>query len=360
MPCWLGRGALLVTLVLLAAACNTGARGEAAAGRKIVGAGASFPYPLYSKWGSACHDATGLELNYQSIGSGGGIQQVKAKTVDFGASDAPLKPDELETAGLVQFPAITGGVVAVVHLEGVEARGLVLDGETLSGLFLGDIKKWDDPKLAALNPGTSLPAKDVTVVHRADGSGTTWIFTSYLAKISPSWAERVGADKSVRWPVGMGGKGNEGVAVNVQRLDGSIGYVEHAYAVQNKLAATRMKNAAGSIVEPGLTSFQAAAKAADWRNAPGFGVVLVNQPAADAWPIVGASFILMHKEQPDRAKAASVLRFFDFGYRKGGDMATALDYVPLPPEAVELVEAMWLHSIRSAGAAVWTADMAIK
>jgi phosphate transport system substrate-binding protein len=205
-----------------------------------------------------------------------------------------------------------------------------------------------------------LPSKDVTVVHRADGSGTTWIFTSYLTKVSPLWAQRVGTDKAVRWPVGVGGKGNEGVAVNVQRLDGSIGYVEHAYALQNKLATARMKNAAGGIVEPSLGSFQAAAKAADWRNAPGFGVVLTNQPAADAWPIVGASFILMHKDQPNRAKAEAVLRFFDFGYRKGGAMASALDYVPLPPEVVELVEAMWAQSIKSAGAAVWTANMAAK
>jgi phosphate transport system substrate-binding protein len=356
------RTALLAAIVLWATGCKPGpgSAGEQAAPRKLVGAGASFPYPLYSKWGSAYHESTGVELNYQSIGSGGGIQQIKAKTVDFGASDAPLDAKELDAAGLVQFPAVMGGVVPVVHLEGVDAKTLVLDGETLAGLFLGEIKKWDDPKLAALNPDKSLPPKDVTVVHRADGSGTTWIFTSYLAKASPVWRDRVGTDKAVSWPVGMGGKGNEGVAVNVQRLDGSVGYVEYAYAVQNKLGSVKLKTAAGSIVEPGMASFAAAAKSADWKGVPGFAVVLTNQPGADAWPIVGASFILMHKEQPDRAKAQAILRFFDFAYRKGMSMALTLDYVPMPPEVVELVQAMWSSSIKSGGAAVWPAEPGAK
>ncbi len=319
----------------------------------ILGAGATFPYPLYAKWGSDYNQARGVKLNYQSIGSGGGIQQIKSKTVDFGASDAPLKAEELDAAGLVQFPMIMGGVVPVLHLEGVASGALVLDGETLAGLFLGDIKKWDDGKIKALNPGVALPSKDVTVVHRADGSGTTWIFTNYLTKVSPPWSQKVGNDKAVQWPTGVGGKGNEGVATYIQRVDGSVGYVEYAYAVQNKLGFAKMKNAAGKVVEPGIPSFQAAAEGADWQKEPGFYVVLTNQPGDAAWPIAGASFILMHAEQKDAQKAAAILRFFDYGFREGGKAATGLDYVPLPDKVVQLVQVMWASKVKSGGQSVW-------
>lgn len=320
----------------------------------LLGAGATFPYPLYAKWGASYNQAKGVKLNYQSIGSGGGIQQIKSKTVDFGASDAPLEAQELDAGGLVQFPMIMGGVVPVVHLEGVADGALVLDGETLAGLFLGDIKKWDDAKLKALNPGAALPSKDVTIVHRADGSGTTWIFTSYLSKVSESWSGKVGNDKAVKWPTGVGGKGNEGVATYVQRVDGSIGYVEYAYAVQNKLHAAKLKNAAGKVVAPGIPSFQAAAEGADWEKAPGFYVVLTNQPGDGAWPIVGASFILMHTEQKDAAKARAILGFLDYGYREGAKAATDLDYVPMPDKVVQLVEKMWAEKIRAGGQPVWS------
>ncbi len=323
------------------------------AGTTLLGAGATFPYPLYAKWGAAYNQANGVKLNYQSIGSGGGIQQIKSKTVDFGASDAPLKSEELDAAGLVQFPMIMGGVVPVVHLEGVADGTLVLDGDTLSGLFLGDIKKWDDPKLKALNPGVALPSKDVTVVHRADGSGTTWIFTSYLAKVSDTWSQKVGNDKAVQWPCGVGGKGNEGVATYVQRVDGAVGYVEYAYAVQNKLNTTKLKNAAGKVVAPGIPSFQAAAENADWEKAPGFYVVLTNQPGDAVWPIVGASFILMHAEQKNAGKATAILKFLDYGYKDGAKAATDLDYVPMPQKVVNLVEKTWTTKIHANGQAVW-------
>jgi phosphate transport system substrate-binding protein len=347
--------ALLCGLALACAGCGKKqARAEtAAAPAEITGAGATFPYPLYAKWGAAHQQVGGVKLNYQSIGSGGGIQQIKARTVDFGASDAPLDPKDLDAAGLLQFPMVIGGVVPVVHLEGLASGALVLDGPSLAAIFLGEIQRWDDQRIRTLNPGTSLPPKDITVAHRADGSGTTWIFTSYLAKSSAAWKQRVGADKAVSWPVGVGGKGNEGVSVYVQRVDGAIGYVEHAYAVQNKLAVVRMKNAAGKVVEPGIRTFQAAAVSADWTSTPGFAVVLIDQPGDAAWPIVGASFILLHREQPDAAKARAMLELFEFGLRKGAAMAEALDYVPMPLEVVDLVERAWAAHLRAGGRSVW-------
>jgi phosphate transport system substrate-binding protein len=328
--------------------------------KQLLGAGATFPFPIYARWGSEYNKQTGVQLNYQSIGSGGGIQQIKNKTVDFGASDAPMKPEELEKAGLVQFPMVLGGVVPVVHLSGITANQLTLDGSTLAGLYLGDIKTWNDPKIAALNPGVALPATAVTPVYRADGSGTTWIFTHYLSKVSPDWKAKVGNDKTVQWPAGVGGKGNEGVAAYVQRVDGSLGYVEFAYAVQNKLASVKLKNAAGQVVEPGIPTFQAAAASADWANAPGFHVVLTDQPGADSWPIAGASFLLVYAAQADRAKAEAMLKFFDFSLRKGADTARSLQYVPLPPAVVELVEQAWTRQVSAGGKPVWDATMATR
>ncbi len=333
---------------------------SSAEGMTLTGAGATFPYPIYSKWSNSYAEAKKVQINYQSIGSGGGIQQIKAKTVEFGASDAPLKIEELDAAGLVQFPMVIGGVVPVVHLQELASGSLALDGETLAGLFLGDIKKWNDPKIRAINPGVNLPAKDVTIVRRADGSGTTWIFTHYLSKVSKAWAEKVGNDKSVSWPTGMGGKGNEGVASYVDRIDGSLGYVEFAYASQNKLHAVKLKNAAGAVVEPTMDAFQAAAANADWKGSPGFYVVLTDQPGEKSWPITGASFILMHREQKDALKAAQVLGFFDYAYRSGSAMAKALDYVPMPMEVVSLVQEMWATKIHAGSKAVWSSNMAQK
>lgn len=328
--------------------------------KQLLGAGATFPFPIYSRWGSEYNKATGIQLNYQSIGSGGGIQQIKNKTVDFGASDAPLKVEELTKAGLVQFPMVLGGVVPVVHLTGVGNNQLALDGPTLASLFLGEIKTWNDPKIAALNPGLKLPATAVTPVYRADGSGTTWIFTHYLSKISPDWKAKVGNDKTVQWPTGVGGKGNEGVAAYVQRVDGSVGYVEFAYAVQNKLAAVKLKNSAGQVVEPSIPSFEAAASHADWANSPGFYVILTDQPGADSWPITGASFILVHANQQDMAKAQGMLKFFDFSLRKGAAMAKALEYVPLPSAVVDQVEQAWATQIKANGKPAWTAEMGVR
>jgi phosphate transport system substrate-binding protein len=319
----------------------------------INGAGATFPYPVYSQWAYKYHQITGVKLNYQSIGSGGGIRQIKAKTVDFGASDAPLKPGELEASGLIQFPLILGGVVPVVHLQGVAAGELKLDAELLSDLFLGKITRWNDPAIQALNPDVKLPNKEITVVHRSDGSGTTWIFTHYLAAVSPEWEQKVGAGKAVSWPVGIGGKGNEGVSSYVQRVDGGIGYVEFAYALQNNLTYVLLKNRAGKFVAPTKDNFMAAAANADWKNAPGFYLVLVDQPGENSWPITGASFIILHKEQKDEKTARTMLEFFDWCYKHGGEIALQLDYVPIPDNVVEIVENLWMTDLRANGKAVW-------
>lgn len=321
----------------------------------LTGAGATFPYPLYAKWGKAWNDKTKVRLNYQSIGSGGGIKQIKAGTVDFGASDAPLKTKDLDKSGLIQFPLVLGGVVPVINLKGIADGQLRLDGPLLADLYLGVVTKWNDPRIAALNPGVSLPDTAVTPVYRADGSGTTWIYTSYLTKASADWKAKVGHDKSVSWPVGVGGKGNEGVAAYVQRVEGAIGYVEHAYAVQNHFATIALKNKDGQFVKADIPAFQAAAEGADWAGSPGFYVVLTDQPGPRAWPITGASFILLHKEQLGWTKTHALLQFFDFGLRQGAEMAEKLHYVPLPPAVVALVEQSW-SVVRAEGRPVWPGE----
>ena len=313
----------------------------AAIGAQISGAGATFPYPIYAKWAAAYQGVAGTKLNYQSIGSGGGIKQIESKTVTFGASDMPLKPEELNKYGLIQFPTVVGGDVPVVNLPGIRPGQLVLDGPTLAKIYLGHITKWNDPAIAKLNPGVNLPNQAIIVVHRSDGSGTTFIWVDYLSKVSPEWRDNVGAATSVDWPVGIGAKGNEGVAGNVAQTAGSIGYVELAYALQNKLAYTRVINRAGKAVTPSIASFQAAAGSADWAKAPGFYLVLTDQPGAEAWPIAGATFILMYKQPVDAAASAEALKFFRWAYANGDDMARSLQYVPLPDNVVKLIEASW-------------------
>jgi phosphate transport system substrate-binding protein len=328
---------------------------SAAWAAEISGAGATFPYPIYAKWAEAYQQKTGNQLNYQSIGSGGGIRQIKAKTVTFGASDKPLKPEELKAAGLVQFPMIMGGVVPVVNVEGIKSGAIKLDGKTLAEIFMGNVTSWNDGAIAKLNPGVQLPDTAIAVVHRSDGSGTTFLFTDYLAKASPDWKDNVGAEASVQWPVGIGAKGNEGVANNVERTQGAIGYVEYAYALQNDLPYAKLINQAGKVVEPTSESFQAAASHADWADSDGFYVILTDQPGDDSWPITGASFILMY-EQPDNPEASlEALKFFAWSYANGGAMAEELHYVPMPDEVVKLVEQMWQKDIKGAGGkAVWT------
>jgi phosphate transport system substrate-binding protein len=339
---------LLVTAALAIAMLHSTANSARADGPvTLTGAGATFPYPIYSKWAYNYQEATGTKINYQSIGSGGGIAQVKAKTVDFGASDAPLTEDELTQAGLIQFPLIIGGIVPVVHVEGLESGKLRLTPTILADIFMGKIESWDDASIKAANPDLTLPAKSISIVHRADGSGTTWIFTNYLAQVSTTWKEKVGAGKAVSWPVGMGGKGNEGVAAYVKRIDGAIGYVEYAYALQNNMPVARLQNREGKFVEPTLKTFQAAAANADWKNAPGYYMVLVDQPGDESWPITGASFILIHKEQADTAHAQSLLKFFDWCYKNGAAAAEELQYVAIPSSVADLVKATWKDQVRA-------------
>jgi phosphate transport system substrate-binding protein len=328
--------------------------GAAAQGSKLInGAGATFPYPIYSKWSYEYQKVSGVGLNYQSIGSGGGIQQINNKTVDFGASDAPVKGADLEAKGQIQFPMIMGGVVPVVNLEGFSPDQLRLSGQVLADIFLGKITKWNDPAIASLNRGHRLPAKDITVIHRADGSGTTWIFTNYLDKVSPAWHEKVGTDKSVNWPVGLGGKGNEGVASYVKQVSGSIGYVESAYAKQNKLITLQLKNRSGEFVSPTTEAFQAAAANADWAKSDHYYVVLTDQPGKDTWPITGASFIIVYKDQPKMDHAQSMLRFFSWCYDKGPKMAEEMDYIPMPSNVVAMVEKTWAKELTSGGKPIW-------
>ncbi len=320
----------------------------------LTGAGATFPYPIYAKWADTYKTQTGINLNYQSIGSGGGIKQIIARTVDFGASDMPLKPEELEKNGLMQFPAVMGGVVPVINVPGITAGQLKLDGKVLADIFLGKITKWNDPALMALNVGTKLPNETITVVHRSDGSGTTFIFTNYLSKVSPEWKSAVGEGTAVSWKAGTGGKGNEGVASYVQRIKNSIGYVEYAYALQNKMTYAQLKNHDGQFVKPDDTSFKAAAANADWEKAPGFYELLTNEPGKESWPITGATFILMHKTQDKPETAKEVLKFFDWAYSSGGKMAEALDYVPMPEKVQQLVRAAWKAQVKdSKGKTFW-------
>jgi phosphate transport system substrate-binding protein len=315
----------------------------------ISGAGATFPYPIYAKWADAYKKETGDGLNYQSIGSGGGIKQIEASTVTFGASDKPLGQEELDKNGLIQFPMIIGGIVPVVNIEGIKPGELVLDGSTLADIFLGKITKWDDPAIAKLNPNAKLPSTAIAVVHRSDGSGTSFIFTTYLSRSNADWKSKVGADAAVEWPVGIGAKGNEGVANNVAQTKGAIGYVEYAYAKQNKLTFADMVNKEGKSVAPETKSFQAAAANADWKSVPGYGVILTSQPGAESWPITAASFILMHTVPADTANSAAALKFFDWAYKNGAKMAEELDYIPMPDNVVELSRGEWAKIKDSAG-----------
>jgi len=313
----------------------------AAIAADITGAGATFPYPVYAKWAEAYKAETKIGMNYQSIGSGGGIKQIKAKTVDFGASDKPLKPEELDAAGLIQFPTVMGGVVPVINVKGIEPGALVLTGTVLAKIYMGEITKWNAPEITKINAKVKLPADDITVVHRSDGSGTTFIFTNYLCKVSPDWKAKIGNDASVAWPVGVGGKGNEGVASYVQRISGSIGYVEYAYALQNKMAYALLQNREGNFVKPESMNFQAAASGADWQNAPGFYMILTDEPGKESWPITGATFILMHKTQQNPEAARRVLEFFNWAYENGDQMAAQLDYIPMPDTVVKLIRQQW-------------------
>src|SRR6266567_6379268 len=342
---------------ILAAGVIAAASAMPALAIDISGAGATFPYPIYAKWADAYKKETGSGLNYQSIGSGGGIKQITARTVTFGASDMPLKPDELEKIGVIQFPTVMGGVVPVINLEGIKSGDVALDGPTLGKIFLGEVKTWDDPAIAKLNPKAKLPKQAIAVVHRSDGSGTTFIFTNYLSKVSADWKSKVGANTSVEWPVGIGAKGNEGVANNVAQTAGSIGYVEYAYAKQNKLTSVDMINKDGKTVSPSAASFQAAAANADWERAEGFYVVVTDQPGASTWPIAGATFILIPKQPPDVEAAAEALKFFAWAYTNGSQMAEALDYVPMPASVVAAIKKMWANAIRdSAGKPIFMAS----
>ena len=311
----------------------------------ISGAGATFPYPIYAKWADAYKTETGIGLNYQSIGSGGGIKQIEAKTVTFGATDAPLGAADLDKFGLLQFPMVMGGIVPVVNIDGIKPGDIVLDGATLADIFLGKITAWDDPAIKALNPSAALPSNAIVVVHRSDGSGTTFIWTDYLSKVSPDWKANVGSDTAVEWPTGIGAKGNEGVANNVQNTKGAIGYVEYAYAQQNRLTFTKVINKDGKAVAPEASAFQAAAANADWNGTPGFRVILTNQSGAATWPISGATFILVHKQPDDPAAVAEALKFFDWAYAKGDEMAADLSYVPLPDELVASIKQVWAKEI---------------
>ena len=311
----------------------------------ISGAGATFPYPIYAKWAEAYKAEAGVGMNYQSIGSGGGIKQIEAKTVTFGASDAPLGADVLDKYGLAQWPMVMGGIVPVVNLEGVKPGELTIDGPTLADIFMGKIAKWDDPALAKLNPNVKLPSSAIAVVHRSDGSGTTFNFSYYLADVSADWKSNIGVATSVEWPVGIGAKGNEGVSNNVQNTKGSIGYVEYAYAMQNKMTYTGMVNKDGKQVQPTAEAFAAAAANADWNSVPGYGVILANQPGAASWPMTAATFILMYKQPVDPAASAEALKFFAWAYAKGGDLAKQLIYIPMPESVAKEVEAMWAKDI---------------
>jgi phosphate transport system substrate-binding protein len=321
---------------------------------EINGAGATFPYPIYAKWAEAYASKTGTKMNYQSIGSGGGIKQITEKTVDFGASDMPLKPLDLEKADLTQFPMIMGGVVPVINVSGIQPGQLKLDGKVLADIYLGKVTKWNDPEIAGLNSGLNLPNQAIAPVYRSDGSGTTFIFTHYLSEVSPEWKDKIGENTSVQFPSGIGGKGNEGVSAMASRTAGAIGYVEYAYAKQNKLTYTLLRNKDGQFVTPEIKTFQSAASNADWAKAQDFYLLLTNQPGKDSWPITGASFILMHKQQTKPDVAREALNFFDWAYHNGAQMAEQLDYVPMPETVVKLVDQSWQKIKGPDGKPVWT------
>jgi phosphate transport system substrate-binding protein len=314
----------------------------------ISGAGATFPYPIYAKWADAYKKETGNGLNYQSIGSGGGIKQITARTVTFGASDMPLQPAALDKIGVMQFPTVMGGIVPVVNLDGIKSGDLTIDGPTLAKIYLGEIKTWDDPTLKKKNPNVKLPSQAIALVHRADGSGTTFIFTNYLSQVSADWKSKVGSNTSVEWPGGIGAKGNEGVANNVSQTKGAIGYVEAAYAKQNHLTTTKMVNKDGKVVTATPEAIMAAAAGADWAKAPGFYMILTDEPGAASWPIAGATFILVPKQPHDTAAASEALKFFSWAYKNGGTMASSLDYIPMPDSVVKLIQAKWASEIKDA------------
>ncbi len=341
---------LLRSIGLSVALLSTGA----AFATDITGAGATFPYPVYAKWAEAYKAQTGVGMNYQSIGSGGGIKQIEKKTVNFGASDKPLNINELGLKRLIQFPTVIGGVVPVINVEGIAPGQMKLSGEVLADIYLGKITKWNDPRLAAENSGVKLPDAAINVVHRSDGSGTSFIFTTYLTQVSYEWRGAVGADASVAWPTGMGGKGNEGVASNVKSIKNTIGYVEYAYALQNKMTYVQMWNHDGQIVSPDDVSFKAAAANAKWKAEEGFYQMLTNQPGKASWPISGATFILMQAKQDNAETAKEVLKFFDWAYSNGGKLAADLDYVPLPENVVKLIRDSWKSQIKTTdGKAIW-------
>ncbi|MBX9849279.1 MAG: phosphate ABC transporter substrate-binding protein PstS [Rhodocyclaceae bacterium] len=340
---WAARLAVTATAALFLASAQAA---------EITGAGASFPAPLYSKWADAYQKATGHRINYQSIGSGGGIKQITAKTVDFGASDAPMRPEALEKEGFVQFPTVIGGVVPVVNIPGIAPGQMKLTGALIADIYMGKILSWDDKAIAELNPGLKLPALPIQVVRRADGSGTTFIFTNYLSKVSPEWKSTIGEGTAVNMTVGMGGKGNEGVSAFVQRLKGAIGYVEYAYAKQNKMSHTLVKNADGIFVAPDDLTFKAAAANANWSNS--YYEILTNQKGKDAWPISGATFIIMHKSQAKPEQGVEVLKFFDWAYKNGSVMAADMDYVPMPDSVVKMIAATWAQQLKDpAGKPIW-------
>ena len=313
----------------------------------ITGAGSTFIFPVLSKWADAYKKESGSGVNYQSIGSGAGIKQIQANTVTFGATDAPLKAEQLEKDGFAQWPMIMGAIVPVVNIDGVKAGDMVLDGDTLAKIYLGTITKWDDAAIKKLNPKLELPSAAISVVHRADGSGTTFNFTDYLSKVSADWKSKIGSGTTVEWPAGVGAKGNEGVSGNIGQTKDSIGYVEYAYAKQNKLTFTKLVNKAGKTVEPTMEAFQAAASNADWAHAPGYYLILTDQPGEKSWPIVASTFILMHKEPADKANSAEAIKFFKFAFDKGGKMAVDLDYIPMPAEVIKLIEQTWSSDIKS-------------
>jgi phosphate transport system substrate-binding protein len=321
----------------------------------ISGAGSTFVYPVLAKWAEAYKAGRGVSVNYQSIGSGGGIKQIESKTVDFGASDAPMPPIELDKFGLIQFPIVIGGDVPVVNLPGIEPGVLKLTGPIIADIFLGKITNWNDKGIAAINPDLKLPDQAIAVVHRSDGSGTTYIWVDYLAKVSPDWKDKVGVNTAVDWPTGLGGKGNEGVAALVERTAGAIGYVEYAYAVQNKMTYAQVQNKDGNFVSPKKSAFQVAAANADWSSVPSFSLMLTDQPGANSWPITGSTFILMYKVQDQVANGRTALQFFDWAYADGKPLAEGLDYVPMPANVVKLVEVTWKQIKGSDGTPVWAA-----
>lgn len=341
-------------LVSTALAMTLAAFSFGAQAQQITGAGATFPAPVYAKWGEAAKAATGIELNYQAIGSGGGQNQIINRTVDFGASDAPVDTAKLEQNHLLQFPAVMGALVAIVNLPGIEANKLKLTGELLADIYLGKIAKWNDPRLVEANRGLALPNLAIAPVYRADGSGTTFVFTSYLSAVSPDWKAQVGADKSVKWVAGNGAKGNDGVAATTKQVRGAIGYVEYAYATQNKLTTTQLRNKAGHFVAPTLAGFTEAANSGDWKGASNYAVNLIDTAGANAWPIVSATFILLPKDPKDAAASANVIRFFDFAFKNGGDTAKSLDYIALPAGVQDAVRGSWRAEIKGPdGAPVW-------